>query len=241
MPQTPLPLALLIDGDNASPASIPSILTAIAKYGIPIAKRVYADWRLPAMSGWASVMETHGLKAVQQDAYTSGKNAIDIAMVIDAMDLLATGRVKGFCLVSSDSDFTPLAVRLRKQGIRVYGFGRGNTPESFQKACDTFTLTPTKNKAKPIAIPLKPPAQKLRPMKEAEALLIATMRRLSPENEWQELGRLGHDLSKDTPGFKPGTYGFATLTKLIRASQKIELLSADKACPHGKARLKKSA
>ncbi len=131
-------LALLIDGDNASPKIISGLLAEIADYGIASVKRIYGDWTKPNLNGWKECLLEHSIQPVQQFAYTTGKNATDGAMIIDAMDLLYTGRFSGFCIVSSDSDFARLAARIREQGVTVYGFGERKTPRPFITACDKF-------------------------------------------------------------------------------------------------------
>ena len=131
-------LALLIDGDNASPKIISGLLAEIANYGTASVKRIYGDWTKPNLNGWKECLLEHSIQPVQQFAYTTGKNATDGAMIIDAMDLLYTGRFSGFCIVSSDSDFARLASRIREQGITVYGFGERKTPRPFITACDKF-------------------------------------------------------------------------------------------------------
>ncbi len=134
----PKKLAVLIDADNSSVNSIESVLEEVAKYGIASVKRVYGDWSSDTLKKWRDVLLPHAITPVQQFAYTTGKDATDMILIIDAMDLLYGGALDGFCIVSSDSDFTPLASRIRESGLTVYGFGRKQTPESFRKACDKF-------------------------------------------------------------------------------------------------------
>ena len=136
MADTGSTLALLIDGDNASPKIVNGLLAEVAKYGVASVRRIYGDWTKPNLGGWKSCLLEHSIQPIQQFAYTTGKNATDTAMVIDAMDLLYSGRFDGFCIVSSDSDFTRLAQRLRESGQIVYGFGEHKTPKSFVAACD---------------------------------------------------------------------------------------------------------
>ena len=131
-------LAVLIDADNAPASSAQALFEEIASYGIASVKRIYGDWSSPLLAGWRAVLLRHALVPVQQFAYTKGKNATDIQLTIDAMDMLHEGRLHGFCLVSSDSDFTPLVQRIRSGGLLVYGFGRQQTPEAFRQACDRF-------------------------------------------------------------------------------------------------------
>src|SRR3974390_1201423 len=134
-------LAVLIDADNANPAIIEGLLAEVAKFGAATVKRIYGNWTTPSLGGWKAVLLDHSIQPIQQFAYTSGKNATDSAMIIDAMDLLYAGHLDGFCLVSSDSDFTRLAARLRESGKRGYGFGEGKTPRAFGAACDRFIYT----------------------------------------------------------------------------------------------------
>src|SRR5689334_2211792 len=134
-------LAILIDADNAQPSVIGGLLDEVAKYGTASVRRIYGDFTSTQQSGWKKVLLQHSIQPMQQFAYTSGKNATDSTLIIDAMDLMHTGRFDGFCLVSSDSDFTRLAQRLREEGLTVYGFGERKTPEPFVKACDKFVYT----------------------------------------------------------------------------------------------------
>jgi uncharacterized LabA/DUF88 family protein len=134
-------LAVLIDADNAQPSITEGLLSEVAKYGVASVKRIYGDWTTPSLTGWKSVLLEHSVQPVQQFRYTVGKNATDSAMIIDAMDLLYTKRFEGFCLVSSDSDFTRLASRIREEGLLVYGFGERKTPKAFVSACDKFIFT----------------------------------------------------------------------------------------------------
>ena len=134
-------LAVLIDADNAQPTIIDSLLSEIANYGLASVKRIYGDWTAPALKGWKEILLQHSIQPMQQFAYTKGKNATDSAMIIDAMDLLYTGNFNGFCIVSSDSDFTKLASRIRESGLLVYGFGEKKTPSAFVSACDKFIYT----------------------------------------------------------------------------------------------------
>src|SRR5258707_14759992 len=134
-------LALLIDADNASPSIILGLLSEVSKYGVPTVKRIYGDWTTPNLGGWKETLLDHSISPIQQFRYTVGKNATDSAMIIDAMDLLYEGKIDGFCLVSSDSDFTRLASRIRESGLLVYGFGERKTPQPFVTACDKFIFT----------------------------------------------------------------------------------------------------
>src|SRR6266568_2337244 len=157
-------LAVLIDADNVPYANIKEMLEEIAKYGTPTFKRIYADWTKPTVSGWKTVLLENAITPVQQYSYTTGKNATDSAMIIDAMDILYTGRVEGFCIVSSDSDFTRLALRLREAGMKVIGMGERKTPVAFISACDKFIyIEILKKEVKEISRPAAMPAAKARP------------------------------------------------------------------------------
>lgn len=162
-----LRLAVLIDADNVPYSNIKEMLEEISKYGTPTFKRIYADWTKPTVSGWKGVLLENAITPIQQYSYTTGKNATDSAMIIDAMDILYSGRVDGFCIVSSDSDFTRLAIRLREAGMKVFGFGERKTPVSFISACDKFIyIEILKFDAAPIAKPAKPsPPKKSKPKK----------------------------------------------------------------------------
>src|SRR5690606_16552318 len=158
-------LAVLIDADNVSPSRIGAVLTEVARFGTASVKRVYGDWTTPNLAGWKAEASEHVIQPIQQFANTKGKNATDSALIIDAMDLLYTGRFQGFCIVSSDSDFTRLASRIREEGVTVYGFGERKTPEAFRNACDQFTyldvlVEPAAESAS--AAPMKVPPAKLR-------------------------------------------------------------------------------
>src|ERR1700720_3960326 len=162
-------LALMIDGDNASPKIVVGLLAEIANYGVASVKRIYGDWTGPNLKGWKDCLLEHSIQPVQQFAYTTGKNATDGAMIIDAMDLLNTGRFDGFCIVSSDSDFARLAARIREQGITVYGFGERKTPRPFVTACDKFIyLDVLRPDAEPDAAPAAKTAAKANAKKTAK-------------------------------------------------------------------------
>nr|CAD6438676.1 NYN domain-containing protein [Rhizobium sp. Q54] len=238
-------LALLIDGDNASPKVISDLLGEIANYGTASVKRIYGDWTKPNLNGWKECLLEHSIQPVQQFAYTTGKNATDGAMIIDAMDLLYTGRFSGFCIVSSDSDFARLASRIREQGITVYGFGERKTPRPFITACDKFIYVdvlsslaegtevqavPTKAIETPKAAPkpAKAPAEKVRPPQGAAAsgkldkaaleMLRKAVEATAEEDGRAHLGRVGGHLAKQSPDFEARNYGYARLSDLAEAS-----------------------
>ena len=239
-------LAVLIDADNAQPAVIEGLLAEIAKYGVASVKRIYGDFTSTRMTQWKQALLKHSINPVQQFAYTSGKNATDSSLIIDAMDLLYTRRFDGFCLVSSDSDFTRLAQRLREEGLLVYGFGEKKTPDAFVQACDKFVYTevlrteaPPRTAAKPagaapakkaaksapqkpaaVAAPVAPTAPAEGKDKAGEPLPIALIRQAieeaSDENGWAFLGSVGSYLNKIRPDFDPRLYGHRKLSDLLK-------------------------
>lgn len=229
--RNPGTLAILIDGDNASPKVISGLLAEVANYGVASVKRVYGDWTGTKLSGWKAVLLEHSLQPVQQFAYTTGKNATDGAMIIDAMDLLYTGRFSGFCIVSSDSDFARLAARLREQGATVYGFGERKTPRPFITACDKFVYfdvldAGTAEAEVETAAAVRPaPASGPRPETKAPALDKAALNMLAmavaasaDENGRANLGQVGSHLAKQSPDFDARNYGFGRLSDLAEAS-----------------------
>ena len=226
-------LAILIDGDNASPKIISGLLAEVANYGVASVKRVYGDWTGPNLKGWKASLLEHSLQPVQQFAYTTGKNATDGAMIIDAMDLLYTGRFSGFCIVSSDSDFARLAARLREQGAMVYGFGERKTPRPFITACDKFVyfdvLGGEATDVEPVqaAPSMKAPAAvaAAKPTpgtpsldKAALAMLAKAVEASADEDGRAHLGQVGQHLAKQSPDFDARNYGFARLSDLAEAS-----------------------
>lgn len=234
---TDLRFAVLIDADNVPYSNIKRMLEEIAKYGIPTFKRIYADWTKPTVSGWKTVLLENAITPVQQYSYTSGKNATDSAMIIDAMDILYTGRVDGFCIVSSDSDFTRLATRLREAGMKVFGIGEKKTPVAFISACDKFIYieilkTPesfvkknlkTTQKSKS---PVQAPAQ-VAAIGSIDAELIkliaSSINDLADEDGWVFLGELGKLLLKKQPDFDPRNYGFRKLLPMIKSIDQFEV------------------
>jgi uncharacterized LabA/DUF88 family protein len=240
-----LRLAVLIDADNVPYSNIQGMLLEIAKYGTPTFKRIYADWTKPTVSGWKTVLLEHAITPVQQYAYTTGKNSTDSALIIDAMDILYTGRVDGFCIVSSDSDFTRLATRLREAGMKVFGIGERKTPPAFISACDKFIyieiLKVTEDAARKKSSPLKKRRDPRRSGKESVAepiespvvvndekgnllsLVSSTVADLADENGWVFLGDLGNLLLKKKPDFDPRNFGFKKLLELIESLGKFEI------------------
>jgi uncharacterized LabA/DUF88 family protein len=209
-------LAVLIDADNTSSQIAGGLFEEIAKIGEASVRRIYGDFAAPRMKGWASVLSKHAIIPQQQFAYTTGKNASDIALVIDAMDLLHSARFDGFCLVSSDSDFTRLAARIREQGIDVYGFGEQKTPESFRQACRRFIYT---ENLRPGAQALDAGAsmeQPLQPPTTAVPILRKVISQMDSEDGWVSLSTLGRRLPNLAPDFDPRTYGYKKLSDLVR-------------------------
>jgi uncharacterized LabA/DUF88 family protein len=222
-------LAVLIDADNAQPTMTEALLAEVAKYGTAHVRRAYGDWTGTSLKGWKDQLLAQSIQPIQQFAYTSGKNATDAAMVIDAMDLLYSGRFDGFCLVSSDSDFTRLAARIRESGLTVYGFGERKTPKPFVAACDKFiyieNLTPSSTA--PADTALKPKAAMSAAQLKGDTALVNQLRNAveaaSDDDGWAALAHVGQILTKQHPDFDPRTYGYAKLSDLITATTLFEL------------------
>ncbi|MFG1851678.1 NYN domain-containing protein [Actinomadura geliboluensis] len=219
-------LAVLIDADNAQPGVVEGLLAEVAKYGTAHVKRAYGDWTGTNLRGWKEHLLDQSIQPIQQFAYTSGKNATDAAMVIDAMDLLYSDRFDGFCIVSSDSDFTRLAARIRESGLTVYGFGERKTPKPFVAACDKFiyieNLLYDPGSAAPAATALKPapptPAAKLKQDTALVNLLRNAVEAASDDDGWAPLAAVGHIITKQRPEFDSRNYGYAKLSELITAT-----------------------
>ena len=224
-----LKLAVLIDGDNIPSAYVKEMMEEIAKYGNPTIKRIYGDWTKPHLSKWKSILLENAITPIQQYGYTTGKNATDSAMIIDAMDILYSEKVNGFCLVSSDSDFTRLATRLREAGMKVYGIGQKKTPDPFIVACDKFIyieilkyqsergeseFNETKYSAKGDIDKITPNVIKL---------ISSTISDLADDDGWAFLGDVGNLLQKKQPNFDSRNYGFQKLTPLIKSINKFEI------------------
>jgi hypothetical protein len=218
-----LRLAVLIDADNIPHRLIGGILEEIAKYGSPTFKRIYADWTKPHVSGWKTVLLDHAITPIQQYSYTTGKNSSDSALIIDAMDILYTGRVDGFCVVSSDSDFTRLATRLREAGMKVFGMGEQKTPSPFRAACDKFIyieiLDQSETGTKQIKLSDLRKKEKVisKADKTLVSLITTSINDIADENGWAFLGELGNLLLKKRPDFDPRNYGFEKLLLLIKS------------------------
>jgi uncharacterized LabA/DUF88 family protein len=217
-------LALLIDADNAQASVIDGLLEEVANYGTAQVKRIYGDWTRPNLAGWKEVLLRHSIQPRQQFAYTKGKNATDAAMVIDAMDLLHSGRFDAFCLVSSDSDFTPLAARIRESGLKVYGFGEQKTPEAFVAACDKFVFTELLKDEAPGATPPKRMSTKeLRGDAKLVTLLRKAAEDAADDDGWAELSSVGNTVNKRAPQFDQRSYGYGKLSDLIKATGLFEV------------------
>ena len=226
-------LALLIDGDNASSKIDAGLLAEIANYGTASVKRSYGDWTKPNLNGWKECLLEHSIQPVQQFAYTTGKNATDGAMIIDAMDLLYTGRFSGFCIVSSDSDFARLAARIREQGVIVYGFGERKTPRPFITACDKFVYFDVLNTAgeqkeaeavaAPKATAAKPAPAKAALDRAALDMLAKAVTASADEDGRANLARVGAHLAKQSPDFDARNFGFPRLSELVEASGIVEV------------------
>ncbi|MCF4151032.1 NYN domain-containing protein [Dethiosulfovibrio sp. F2B] len=212
-------LAVLIDADNARPSITEPLLAEVAKYGVASVKRIYGDWTTPNLGGWKTVLLEHSIQPIQQFRYTVGKNATDSAMIIDAMDLLFTNRFDGFCLVSSDSDFTRLAARIREAGLMVYGFGEKKTPKPFVSACDKFIYTEVISVSKedsPSAIKRKT-TDELKGDTQLVNLLRSALEAASDDTGWAQLGTVGSNIAKQSPEFDPRNYGYGKLGELAFA------------------------
>jgi uncharacterized LabA/DUF88 family protein len=229
-----LRFAVLIDADNVPYNNVKEMFEEIAKYGTPTFKRIYADWTKPHITGWKNVLLQNAITPVQQYSYSTGKNSTDSAMIIDAMDILYSGKVDGFCIVSSDSDFTRLATRLREAGMKVIGIGEKKTLAPFITACDKFIYLEILKAATPSA----PERHTGRTVKSAAAkptfsiskvddalikLLSDSIVDLADENGWTFLGELGNFILKKKPDFDPRNYGFTKLVSLIKSINKFEI------------------
>ncbi len=210
-------LAVLIDADNASAKIADGLFEEIAKIGEASVRRIYGDFSSARSKGWADVLSKHAIIPQQQFAYTTGKNASDITLVIDAMDLLHSGRFDGFCLVSSDSDFTRLAARIREEGVDVFGFGEQKTPESFRQACRRFIYTENLLPSAPANEPEATPTTKsLQPPTAAVPIIRKVISQMESEDGWVPLGAVGNQLANLASDFDPRTFGYRKLSDLVR-------------------------
>lgn len=225
-----LRFAVLIDADNVPYSNVKGMMEEIAKYGTPTFKRIYGDWTKPTVSGWKGVLLDNAITPIQQYSYTTGKNATDSAMIIDAMDILYTGRVDGFCIISSDSDFTRLALRLRESGAKVIGMGQKKTPAPFIAACDKFiyieilsenTVGLQKDEDKKEDEPAANVIKKID--RKTIQIISASIGDLADESGWAFLGEVGNLILKKEPDFDPRNYGFKKLGQLIKSTKHFEI------------------
>ena len=220
-------LAILIDGDNASSDIFKGLIDEVAKFGRATVRRIYGDWTKPNLGKWKELLLEHSIQPIQQFAYTTGKNATDSTMIIDAMDLLYAGNLDGFCIVSSDSDFTRLASRLKESGKRVYGFGEKKTPRPFVAACDRFIYTEVFTRATGEG-PQRTVAAELDRDREFIDFVGGAIDDASDDNGWANLGAVGSILTKKQPDFDSRNYGYGKLSDLIDASRHFEVKRSDK-------------
>lgn len=221
-----LRFAVLIDADNVPYANVKAMMEEIAKYGTPTFKRIYGDWTKPTTAGWKTVLLQNAITPIQQYSYTQGKNATDSAMIIDAMDILYTGRVDGFCIVSSDSDFTRLATRLREAGMKVIGIGEKKTPDPFITACDKFIyieILAADDNAPDSKTPRQKKASFSAPDKRVISLIKSSVNDVADEAGWAFLGEVGTLVLKKQPNFDPRNYGFKKLLSMIRSIDGVEI------------------
>lgn len=222
-------MAMLIDGDNAQPSLISNMLAEVSKYGLVIIRRIYGDWTTANMNGWKETLQSYAIQPIQQFRYTIGKNATDSAMIIDAMDILYEGGIDGFCLVSSDSDYTRLATRIREKGVFVMGIGKKSTPRAFVNACDVFVFTENlltetapaqrqsdskKSNGSGASSSEPPTGEPLPLLKRAFDLAVQ-------DDGWAFLGVMGSHLRQLDPSFDPRTFGYKQLSALVRAYTKV--------------------
>jgi hypothetical protein len=230
--QPTLKLAVLIDADNAQAAVIKGLLAEIARFGEATVKRIYGDFTAPTSSSWKKVLQRYAIKPIQQFAYTTGKNATDSTLIIDAMDLLYTRKFDGFCLITSDSDFTGLAMRLREEGLTVLGFGEQKTPESFRNACHKFVFTevlrestaaepgnpPPKIELEQTSVLPQTPVEVIEPKLEfPKKFVLTALEQSSDDAGWAHLGTFGSYLTKLQPDFDSRLYGYKKLSDLVKA------------------------
>ncbi len=227
-----LKLAVLIDADNVPYSNVRGMLEEIAKYGTPTFKRIYGDWTRPTLSGWKTVLLENAITPIQQYSYTTGKNSSDSALIIDAMDILYTGGVDGFCIVSSDSDFTRLATRLREAGMKVFGIGEKKTPAPFIASCNKFIYIEILKKEEKIVLTSKTNAKenikKSNPVvasvnRDLIKLITDSINDIDEEDGWVFLGVLGNHILKKQPDFDPRNYGHKKLIDLIKSIPRIEI------------------
>jgi uncharacterized LabA/DUF88 family protein len=210
-------LAVLIDADNAQASVFHDLLAEVSRYGTATVKRAYGDWTTPHLKGWKDVLHTMAIQPIQQFSYTTGKNSTDASLIIDAMDLLHSSALDGFCLVSSDSDFTRLATRIREAGLVVYGFGEKKTPKPFVAACDKFIYTEILGPGEATSVDDQPAAGKL------EVQLRDAIGAALRDDGWAPLSAVGSMLVKNDPAFDPRSFGYPKLGALVREQRYLEV------------------
>jgi hypothetical protein len=217
-------LAVLIDADNAQPSIVDGLITEVAKYGTANVKRIYGDWTGTHLKGWKEVLLQYSIQPVQQFGYTTGKNSTDSALIIDAMDLLYTRQFDGFCIVSSDSDFTRLAARIREAGLVVYGIGEEKTPKAFVSACDKFIFSEVLRAKEGEQSSLKQiTSSELKQDTKLVKLLRTAVEASSDDSGWAYLGPVGSYVAKQLPEFDPRNYGYNKLGELVKATQLFDM------------------
>ena len=223
-------LAVLIDADNAQASVIRELLAEVSRYGTATIKRAYGDWTTTNLKSWKEVLHTMAIQPIQQFAYTSGKNATDSALIIDAMDVLHADAVDGFCLVSSDSDFTRLATRIREAGLVVYGFGQRKTPEPFVAACDKFIYTEILRSEPGMAKVATASSGtsaahflEVAALPDLKSMVLIAIDAVARDDGWAPLGPVGGLINKNNPSFDPRNYGFSQLSKLMRKQEYLDV------------------
>ena len=217
-------LAVLIDADNAQSSIVEELIAEISKYGVPSVKRIYGDWTKPHLRGWKDILLKHAIQPIQQFSYTTGKNATDSALIIDAMDLLFSNRFDGFCIVSSDSDFTRLASRVREAGLLVYGFGEKKTPQAFVSACDKFIYTEILYHDDDMRTNTRSKSSKeLKGDTRLVNLLRGAIESAADETGWANLATVGNKIVNQAPEFDSRNYGYIKLGELIEATKLFDL------------------
>ena len=218
-------LAVMIDADNAQASLCPELLAEVARFGVASVKRAYGDWTTTNLKGWKEHLHKHAIQPIQQFSYTTGKNATDSALIIDAMDLLHEGKLDGFCLVSSDSDFTRLATRIRESGLTVYGLGERKTPEPFVSACDKFIYTEILKDRSDADEPQPVNAEQTSDLRD---ILIPAVNTVSKDDGWAPLSGVGDYLNKKYPSFDSRNYGYQKLGQLMKS---LDYISVDERRP----------
>lgn len=227
-------LAVLIDADNAQASIIQELLAEVSRYGTATIKRAYGDWTTTNLKGWKEVLHKLAIQPIQQFSYTSGKNSTDASLIIDAMDVLHDNTADGFCLVSSDSDFTRLANRIREEGKVVYGFGERKTPEAFVAACDKFVYTEIlRTERTPAKDAQKEEAVAVADVRTLQPLVIAAIDANAREDGWASLGGVGSHISKINSAFDARNYGFKKLSELVRSLTYLEVKELPMVRPDG--------